>query len=290
MPPPFDTEPGGWDAWLSSDGSIRIQTPDGNIIRLRGKVVGKPGRDGKDGYTPVKGKDYFDGKDGESIQGPPGKDGRDGKSVVGPAGKNGVDGKSVVGPKGDKGEAGLSVEGPRGLTGLAGKDGEIGPIPRHELDPEETPHRIRFELERNMETGKTTKWGEWIDLRKLLPKVMPRGGGAGLNKWDVLKLIQENPSSQQNDGYDRVEVAFVSSTDERPSRVVRTVGSDSTEDRFDWGTGTAGTYQYKGTAPAGTSTASPLWTVFRSTLDSLARPGLRERRENISWDLRSTGW
>ena len=33
---------------------------------------GAPGEDGKDGYTPVKGVDYFDGKDGE-----PGEDGKD---------------------------------------------------------------------------------------------------------------------------------------------------------------------------------------------------------------------
>ena len=33
---------------------------------------GAPGEDGKDGYTPVKGVDYFDGKDGQ-----PGEDGKD---------------------------------------------------------------------------------------------------------------------------------------------------------------------------------------------------------------------
>lgn len=35
------------------------------------------GKNGKDGYTPVKGKDYFDGKDGKN-----GKDGLDGKSAT----------------------------------------------------------------------------------------------------------------------------------------------------------------------------------------------------------------
>lgn len=48
---------------------------------------------GKDGYTPVKGVDYFDGKDGQD--GKPGKDGLDGESIVGPQG-----------PKGDRGERG----------------------------------------------------------------------------------------------------------------------------------------------------------------------------------------
>jgi hypothetical protein len=40
------------------------------------------GLDGKDGYTPQKGIDYFDGErgdDGESIIGPKGEDGKDGK-------------------------------------------------------------------------------------------------------------------------------------------------------------------------------------------------------------------
>jgi hypothetical protein len=38
---------------------------------------GKDGTNGKDGYTPVKGVDYFDGKDGAN-----GKDGADGKTPV----------------------------------------------------------------------------------------------------------------------------------------------------------------------------------------------------------------
>lgn len=50
-------------------------------------VDGKDGIDGKDGYTPVKGKDYFDGKDGKD--GAPGKDGL--------PGKDGADGKDGVG-------------------------------------------------------------------------------------------------------------------------------------------------------------------------------------------------
>lgn len=37
-------------------------------------IKGKDGRDGVDGYTPVKGKDYFDGKDGKD--GEAGADGR----------------------------------------------------------------------------------------------------------------------------------------------------------------------------------------------------------------------
>lgn len=39
-----------------------------------------PGPKGEDGYTPVKGVDYFDGKDG--VDGAPGKDGADGNDYV----------------------------------------------------------------------------------------------------------------------------------------------------------------------------------------------------------------
>jgi len=46
----------------------------------------------KDGYTPVKGKDYFDGKDGK-------------------------DGIGIIGAKGDKGEQGESIQGLNGADG-----------------------------------------------------------------------------------------------------------------------------------------------------------------------------
>ena len=40
-------------------------------------IQGPAGKDGKDGYTPVKGVDYFDGKDGQD-----GKNGLDGSTPV----------------------------------------------------------------------------------------------------------------------------------------------------------------------------------------------------------------
>lgn len=58
--------------WVGADGLLRLQMPDGEIIRVRGRVTGRDGRDGK---TPVKGVDYHDGDrgpPGESIVGPPG--------------------------------------------------------------------------------------------------------------------------------------------------------------------------------------------------------------------------
>lgn len=73
---------------------------DDGYTPVKGKDYfdGKDGKDGKDGYTPVKGKDYFDGKDGKNGKSPDpetvasklksdkeftkkvkGKDGKDGK-------------------------------------------------------------------------------------------------------------------------------------------------------------------------------------------------------------------
>lgn len=73
---------------------------------------GEPGIPGKDGYTPVKGIDYFDGKDGA-----PGKDGTDGytpqKGVDYFDGAPGADGKDGYTP----------VKGVDYFDGEPGKDG-----------------------------------------------------------------------------------------------------------------------------------------------------------------------
>lgn len=63
---------------------------------------------GQNGYTPIKGKDYSDGKDGInglSITGP-----------QGPAGAQGLAGESVTGPSGPQGP-----EGAQGLPGTPGR-------------------------------------------------------------------------------------------------------------------------------------------------------------------------
>lgn len=84
----------------AKDRQLNIKV-EGGVVGIKGdSIVGPPG---KDGYTPVKGMDYFDGKDGktptpqellklitplipESIPGLPGKDGRNGRD--GNDGKN----------------------------------------------------------------------------------------------------------------------------------------------------------------------------------------------------------
>jgi hypothetical protein len=85
---------------------------------------GPQGIPGADGYTPIKGVDYFDGENGaigspgyspikgidyfDGVQGLPGNDGADGPA----------------GPKGDPGDPG--PQGIQGIQGLAGSDGAVG--------------------------------------------------------------------------------------------------------------------------------------------------------------------
>ena len=85
---------------------------------------------GKDGYTPVKGVDYFDGKDGVN-----GRDGQDGYTPVKGVdyfdGRNGVDGKDGYTPikgvdyvDGKNGKDGYTpVKGVDYFDGKNGKDG-----------------------------------------------------------------------------------------------------------------------------------------------------------------------
>lgn len=84
------------------------------------------GKDGKDGYTPQKGIDYFDGAKGDiGPQGPEGKQG-----PPGPKGDRGAQGeKGEQGVKGDKGDTGPQGEqGEQGLKGEKGDTGEQGPV------------------------------------------------------------------------------------------------------------------------------------------------------------------
>lgn len=173
-----------WEAWIGPGGQLKIQDPDGQIIRVRGSVGGRDGRNG------------LNGKDGE--RGPKGDTGPKGdKGDTGPKGDKGDKGDpglSIKGDKGDRGEQGLSVKGDRGEKGEKGDRGEkgetgdIGPIPKHEVDPPENPHRIRFQAGLS-KSGKVL-WGKWIDLKSLLPKLMPRTDGPVSISMDENRIIQ----------------------------------------------------------------------------------------------------
>lgn len=79
---------------------VRSALPVNSSIGPQG-TIGLTGAtlQGKDGYIPIKGIDYSDGKDG--INGKNGVNGQDGQSIVGPVGPTGPSG-----PQGDRGEAG----------------------------------------------------------------------------------------------------------------------------------------------------------------------------------------
>ena len=94
------------------------------------------GKDGEDGYTPVKGKDYYTPEEVKEIKKEvtpvKGKDYFDGKD-----GKNGRDGKD-------------GKDGARGLRGLSGKDGKDGRNGKDGKDGKDgspdTPYEIRDKL------------------------------------------------------------------------------------------------------------------------------------------------
>lgn len=81
---------------------------------------GADGVDGKDGYTPIKGKDYFDGKDGV--------DGKDGQSVTAE-----VVAESTVGGAGNVIRF-HTAEGPVDMTVHNGEDGVDGDTPIKDVD------------------------------------------------------------------------------------------------------------------------------------------------------------
>lgn len=98
-----------------SDGQTFQQKLDTGVLKGEKGDTGAQGPAGADGYTPVKGVDYFDGAKGDKgdtgEQGPKGDKGDPGE-------------QGPQGPKGDKGEPG--IQGPAGEQGLKGDTGEAG--------------------------------------------------------------------------------------------------------------------------------------------------------------------
>ena len=108
-------------------------------------IQGPIGITGQDGYTPIKGLDYFDGIQGPiGIKGPQGSPGIDGYTpikgvdyfdgedgLIGKDGTQGIQGiqgiQGEVGPKGEDGKDGLiGKDGKDGIIGKDGKDGAQG--------------------------------------------------------------------------------------------------------------------------------------------------------------------
>ena len=138
---------------LNADYTLTITMTDGTSYTTESIRGAK----GDNGYTPVKGVDYFDGKDGapgeNGEDGAPGAPGKDGISPViavtaiegghrititdavgehtadvmdGPIGPQGP--KGDVGPQGPKGDTGpAGPQGPQGVQGPKGDTGATGP-------------------------------------------------------------------------------------------------------------------------------------------------------------------
>ena len=102
------------------------------------KLVGPQGKQGVPGYTPVKGKDYFDGKDGkDGERGPEGKQGVPGKDAEAPTFKIGtIEESNNYGGGNAKLRRSkkdnlyyldlVLPRGPQGFAGFDGKDGKDG--------------------------------------------------------------------------------------------------------------------------------------------------------------------
>ena len=93
----------------------------GILVTAKEFVKGEKGDPGKDGYTPVKGVDYFDGKDGYTpVKGVDYFDGAAGP--MGPEGPAGKDGSIVFEELTD--EQREMLRGPIGETGPTGPKGD----------------------------------------------------------------------------------------------------------------------------------------------------------------------
>ena len=111
---------------VSDDGVLSWTNDRGLDNPAPASIKGKDGKDGADGDTPVKGKDYFAGKAGKN-----GVDGRDGYTPVkgidyfdGVAGKDGRDGNDGYTP----------IKGKDYFDGVNGKDGSDGYTPQKGVD------------------------------------------------------------------------------------------------------------------------------------------------------------
>ena len=100
---------------VSEDGTLSWSNDKGLDNPEPINIKGQAGKDGKDGYTPVKGVDYFDGQSGKDGYTPvkgvdyfDGQDGQPGKD--GATGKDGKDGYTPV----------------KGVDYFDGKDGQPG--------------------------------------------------------------------------------------------------------------------------------------------------------------------
>lgn len=160
-----------------------------NISSVFGQLAYIKGKDGKDGYTPQKGKDYFSKSDIEwfiaktmPIKGVDYVDGVDGKNGI-----NGDDGE-IPGHRWTK--TLLQFQNPNKswgeMTDLKGEKGDKGDIPKHEWKGT----KLRFE-------SPDGKWGKLIDLKGkdgASSRWLSPGGwiGGGISKFPQLADVPQS--------------------------------------------------------------------------------------------------
>lgn len=101
---------------INRSGELVLSYSDGSSANV-GIVVGRDGKDGESIIGPpgesIKGDPGPAGRDGESIKGDPGEPGppgQDGESIKGDPGVDGKDGESIKGDRGETGSDGVSID------------------------------------------------------------------------------------------------------------------------------------------------------------------------------------
>ena len=170
-----------------TDVFIEVDLSEDSLVQtvvLESEVI-LGGKDGKDGYTPVKGVDYFDGEQGipgdQGIQGEQGPQGEQG--IQGIQGEKGEDGYTPVkgidyfdGEQGPQGERGLQGErGPQGEQGIQGEQGPQG----EQADPVYYTAGENITIDANVISAVAPPWLE-NDVRYILGE---------LYKWEKSQVV-----------------------------------------------------------------------------------------------------
>jgi hypothetical protein len=87
-------------------------------------------------------------------------------------------------------------------------------------------------------------------------------------------------------GYGRI--AMIDADDFK--RIMHDALYDNEEMRLDIPESCIDTFSYKAIALSGSATSAAVWSVMRTTWDSVGRETRHQFRENISWDGRALGW
>ncbi|HWY35977.1 MAG TPA: hypothetical protein VNX68_15140 [Nitrosopumilaceae archaeon] len=77
------------------------------------------------------------------------------------------------------------------------------------------------------------------------------------------------------DAFTRLQLDYVLSTEEV---------------RWDLPASYANAFTYKGIAPSGSPTSSPVWQVVRVSFNNIQRKTREQFQANIAWDNRANGW